>query len=156
GLTEVNAYDGRDGWQVQPFGGRREAERLSADDTRELAQQGDLEPLLLAARDQGCAIESQGLEDLDGSPAHKLRIRRQDGDVQYVFLDPDSMLEVRVTTVHKVRGVEQVNEVDVGNYAQAGGLWLPLSIESGEQGKPRTSRVTVEQVEIDVEAGDAL
>src|SRR5439155_7986041 len=38
GLTQVEAYDGRDGWRFSPFGGRREAERASADESKALAE----------------------------------------------------------------------------------------------------------------------
>src|SRR5215472_17500350 len=31
GLTAISAYDGKEGWQVQPFGGRKEPERSSVD-----------------------------------------------------------------------------------------------------------------------------
>src|SRR5229473_1085052 len=36
GLTGVSAYDGKEGWQVQPFQGRKEPERTSADDAKSL------------------------------------------------------------------------------------------------------------------------
>ena len=35
GLTIVQAWDGQTGWQIQPFSGRKDAERLSSDDTTE-------------------------------------------------------------------------------------------------------------------------
>ncbi len=156
GLTQVQAYDGKDGWQVQPFGGRKDPERMSVDDAKDLAQRADLDPPLISARNHGWTIESLGDEDVDGTMAHKLRITRKDGDVQYVYLDPDSMLEIRMTTVHKVRGTEQVTETDFGSYASVAGVWMPFSIESGEHGKPRQMKITVERAEVNVDAPDAL
>ena len=46
-------------------------------------------------RTKGHRIEYLGTEDVDGTPAIKLRVTRKDGDVQYVYLDPDSCLEIR-------------------------------------------------------------
>src|SRR5437667_4552403 len=34
GLTGVSAYDGKEGWQVQPFQGRKEPEHSSPDDSK--------------------------------------------------------------------------------------------------------------------------
>jgi hypothetical protein len=34
GLTAVQAWDGKEGWKLAPFGGRREPERASQDDAR--------------------------------------------------------------------------------------------------------------------------
>ncbi|HTJ42731.1 MAG TPA: hypothetical protein VL463_11585, partial [Kofleriaceae bacterium] len=156
GLTQIQAYDGKDGWQVQPFQGRRDAERMSTDDAKDLAQRADLDPPLVSAKNNGYKIEALGTEDVDGTQAVKMRITRKDGDVQYVYLDPDSMLELRVTTVHKVRGTEQVTEVDFGSYASVGGVWMPFAMEAGEHGKPRQMKITIERAEVNVTADDSL
>src|ERR1051325_7625563 len=94
GLTQISAYDGREGWSVSPFQGRIDAEKASDDAARELAQQGELDGPLVGWRDKGYRVEYLGTEDTDGTPALKLRVSRKDGDIQYVFLDPDSFLEI--------------------------------------------------------------
>jgi hypothetical protein len=96
-----------------------------------------------------------GTEDTDGTPALKLRVTRKDGDVQYVYLDPDSYLEIRITTVRKVRGAEQITETDLGGYQQVVGVWFPFAIESGGKGGPRGSRITIERAEVNVTLDDA-
>ncbi len=156
GLTAVDAFDGREGWSVKPFGGRRDPQRTSADEAKGLAQDADIEGPLVGWRQKGHRVEYLGTEDVDGTAAHKLRVWLKDGDVQYVFLDPDHFLEIRTITESRIRGVEQVTEADLGSYAQVEGIWIPFSIESGRKGGPRTSRVTVEQAEANVEADDAL
>lgn len=156
GLTQVNAYDAREGWSMTPFGGRREPERASDEVVRGLAQQADYDGPLVDWRTKGHRIEHLGTEDVDGTPAHKLRVTRKDGDVQYIYLDPDSALEIRITTVRKVRGGEEISETDYGGYQQVGGVWLPFSIESGAKNRPKGFRVAIERVELDVPLDDAL
>src|SRR5436190_1230191 len=80
-LTAVTAYDGREGWNVQPFGGRRDPEKSSADDARGLAQQAELDGPLIDWRTKGHRIDYLGIEDVDGTPAIKLRVTRADKDV---------------------------------------------------------------------------
>jgi photosystem II stability/assembly factor-like uncharacterized protein len=155
GLTQISAYDGREGWTVSPFQGRRDAEKSAADDVRALAQQAELDGPLVAWRDKGHRIEDLGTEDTDGTPALKLRVTRKDGDLQYVYLDPDSFLEIRITTVHKVRGTEQITVADLGDYQQVAGVWIPFAIESGGKSGPRRFRVTVERAEPNVALDDA-
>jgi photosystem II stability/assembly factor-like uncharacterized protein len=156
GLTQVQAYDGARGWQVQPFEGRHDPERMSADDAKDLVQQAEIDPPLVAARARGDKIELLGREDVDGTRAFKLRVTRKDGDVEYVYLDPDSMLEIRVTTVREVRGVQHVVETDFGAYARVGGVWMAFSMDSGEHGKPRQVKITVERAEVNVALPDTL
>src|SRR3569833_2869066 len=95
------------------------------------------------------------MEDVDGTPAYKMRVTRRDGDVWYVYLDPATYLEVRVTKVHKVRGAEEISETDLGGYEQVAGVSIPFAIESGSKGGPRTSRITVERARINVPVEDA-
>src|SRR6185295_12265957 len=88
GLTQVSAYDGREGWNVTPFQGRFDAEKASDDDARALAQQAELDGPLVGWRDKGHRIEFLGTEDTDSRTAIMLRVTRSAGDIQYVYLDP--------------------------------------------------------------------
>ncbi|HMG20982.1 MAG TPA: hypothetical protein VK607_06680, partial [Kofleriaceae bacterium] len=155
GLTQISAYDSREGWTISPFGGRLDAEKASADDARSLAQQAEIDGPLVGWRAKGHKIEYLGTEDTDGTPAIKLRVTRKDGDLQYVYLDPDSYLEIRITTVHKVRGAEQISETDLGGYQQVAGVWFPFALEQGSKGGPRNTRIIVERVEVNPTVDDA-
>src|SRR6266545_6153515 len=156
GVTAVNAFDGKQGWSVSPFFGRRDAERSSEDDARPLAQAADIDGPLVGWLEKGHRIEYLGTEDIDGTRAHKLRARLKDGDVQYVYLDPDAYLIIRVVTHARVRGTEKITETDYGGYQQVGGVWFPFFIESGRKGEPRNNRVAVERAEANVDVADAL
>ncbi len=156
GLTQLNAYDGKIGWNLTPFGGRREAQRSSADEAKQLAHSADLDGPLVDWRAKGSRLELLGTEDVDGTPAIKLRLTRKDGDIQYIYLDPDSYLQVRTVDIEKIRGTEQVTESDYGGYQQVGGVWMPFSIESGERGAPRTLRITIARGEVDVPVDEQM
>ena len=156
GVTAINAFDGRQGWSISPFGGRIDPERSSEDDARPLAQTADIDGPLVAWLEKGHRIEYLGTEDIEGTKAHKLRARLKDGDVQYLYLDPDAYLIIRVVTHAHVRGTETVTETDYGGYQQVSGVWVPFFIESGPKGGPKNNRIAVERAEANVDAPDAL
>jgi photosystem II stability/assembly factor-like uncharacterized protein len=156
GLTAVDAWDGHEGWSVDPFQGRRDPQRNSLDESKSLARDADFEGPLVGWREKGHRVEYLGTEDVDGTPAHKLRVTLKDGDVQYIYLDPDVWLEIRVVTESHVRGTERVTETDLGSYEQVDGVWFPFSIETGRKGGPKNQRITVERAEANVDANDAL
>jgi photosystem II stability/assembly factor-like uncharacterized protein len=156
GLTAIDAYDGKESWSVDPFNGRRDPFRTAADESRGLAQDADFEGALIHAREKGHKVEYLGTEDVDGTPAHKLRVSLKDGDIQYVYLDPDQFLEIRRVSERHVRGSERINETDFGSYVQVDGVWIPSAIESGRKGGPKNMRVTVERAEGNVPVDDAL
>src|SRR5262249_47663183 len=104
GLTSVAAWDGKEGWTFDPFRGRRAAGRASADRDRAFAQEADLDGVLVDGKAKGHTVEYLGTEDVDGTQAHKLRVALQDGDTEYVYLDPDAFLVIRTLLVAHVRG----------------------------------------------------
>jgi photosystem II stability/assembly factor-like uncharacterized protein len=156
GLTNVTAWDGREAWSVEPFEGRRDAQKVSADEAKGLAREADVEGPLVGWREKGHRVEYLGTEDVDGTPAHKLRVSLKDGDTQYVYLDPDYWLAIREVTETRVRGVERVTETDLGGYAQVAGVWIPMSRESGVKGQPKNARETFRTAEANVAVDEAM
>jgi hypothetical protein len=53
GLDVIQAYDGNGGWKINPFQGRKDAEKMSADESRQLADAALIEGPLLASRSDG-------------------------------------------------------------------------------------------------------
>lgn len=155
GMTPVQAYDGKEGWQIQPFGGRKDPEKLSAEDIKGLSDDADIDGPLVDWQQKGSKVEYLGTEDVDGTEAHKLKVTESDGDVKYFYFDPDYFLEIRVVTQRKVRGTEQEFESDLGNYEQVAGVYMPFSIESGPKGGPKGQKVTIESVKVNEAVEDA-
>jgi hypothetical protein len=156
GLTAVQGYDGKDAWQVQPFGGRKDPEKLSSDEAKPLAQTADLEGPLVDFARKGHKVQYLGTEDVDGTDAHKLKVSLKDGDVHYIYLDPDHFLEIRIITQTTVRGVQQEYETDLGNYEQVAGVYVPFSRETGPKGGRKGQKHTIESAEANVPMADAL
>src|SRR5262249_10130101 len=53
GLAQVQAYDGKSAWQVNPFGGRKDPEFLSEDDSKGLIVEADIDGPLVDYRQKG-------------------------------------------------------------------------------------------------------
>jgi hypothetical protein len=136
GLTLVQAYDGRQGWRINPFSGRRDAERMSEDEARSVADASLIEGPLLAAARQGSRVAYLGREDFDGTLGYKVKVTEKDGDEFTYLLDPDTFLEIKVTESRRIRGAQQVSETELGDYEKVGGVYFPMSVESWQQGQP--------------------
>ena len=90
GMTLVQAYDGTQGWKISPFGGRKDPEKMSVDDAKSLVEDAEIDGPLVDWEAKGSTVEYLGPEDVDGTLAHKLKVVRKNGDVSYVYLDPDA------------------------------------------------------------------
>lgn len=146
GLTRIRAWDGHEGWVINPFNGRKDAERMSADDAKGLMESADIDGPLIGWRESGSTLEYQGTDDVDGTEAHKIKVTLANGDTKIVYLDPDYFLEIRTTTKQLVRGVEQEWETDFGDYAQVEGVWFPMALESGVPGEEKGSKILYDKV----------
>ena len=81
GMTRVDAYDGTEGWKIRPFGGRKDPEKVSVDDAKSLVEDAEIDGPLIDWKAKGSTVEYLGIEDVEGTLAHKLRVVRKNGDV---------------------------------------------------------------------------
>jgi hypothetical protein len=156
GLTTVRAWDGREGWGISPLFGRKDPERLSPDESKEMIEIADIDGPLVDSASKGNRIDYLGTEDIDGTDAHKLRVTSKDGDIQYVYVDPDYYLVIRVVYQRMVRGARVEIETDLGNYEKVNGVYFPFSIEAGPKGGPRTRKITIDKAVANLPFQDAL
>jgi hypothetical protein len=150
GLTLIQAYDGTSAWRVNPFEGRKDAERMGADEARELADQGSIDGALLSARAKNSQVDYLGREDIDGTDAYKLRVTQSDGTVYTYYLDPDAYLEIKVLERRTIRGAEKETETDLGDYERVGGVYFPFSIASGPKDSTDKQVITIASAEANV------
>ena len=69
GMTAVQAYDGTTGWQIQPFGGKKDPQLMGEDDLRDLTLDADLEGPLVDYKAKGNTVEFLGHDVVDGDDA---------------------------------------------------------------------------------------
>src|SRR5207244_4851276 len=57
GMTQVQAYDGSLGWQIRPFGGRKDPQLMGEDDMRDLLIDADFDGPLVDYKEKGNRVE---------------------------------------------------------------------------------------------------
>ena len=134
GMTAVAAWDGHEGWQIQPFEGRKDPERMPSDEAKPLVIAADIDFPLVNYQAKGSKVAYLGLEEVDGTPAHKLRVELASGDDIIYYIDPDTWMIIRDVQKREVRGAEQVTETDYGDYEKVQGIWVPMTEASGPKG----------------------
>lgn len=148
GMTAVQAFDGTTAWAIMPFGGKKDAEALPADQAKELAEQADFDGPLVDHAQKGHQVELLGKEKVEGSDAYKLKVTLKGGDIRYLYLDAEYFLEMKSEGRRIVRGSEMEVESSMGDYKEVEGLMIAHAIEGGPKGTPMRQKLTVEKVEI--------
>jgi hypothetical protein len=156
GMTAVQAFDGKDGWQISPFRGRKDPEKMSADDVKSLMEDAEIDGPLVDWKAKQSTVEYLGTEDVDGTPAHKFKVARKNGDVNFVYLDPDHFLEIRVVTQRVVQGAQTEIETDLGDYEKIAGVFVPFSLEAGRKGDPDKQKIVIDKAEPNVPVDDTI
>jgi hypothetical protein len=156
GMTEIDAYDGAQGWKISPFGGRKDPEKISVDEAKALVEDAEIDGPLIDWKEKGSTVEYLGTEDVDGTLAHKLRVVRKNGDINYVYLDPDHFLEIRIITQRLENGAKVENETDLGDYEKINGVYFPFSVEGGPKGATDKQKIIFEKAEANTPIDDTI
>ena len=158
GLTLVQGYDGHVGWRINPFQGRRDAERMSEDETRALADDATIDGRLLGAKARGDTVTYLGREDFEGTNTYKLRVSDRSGTEYVYYLDPDTDLEIKVVETRTLRGARQVTATEYGDYELVDGVYFPFTIDSGpvNANSDQLQRLTIESASANFPFDSAL
>jgi hypothetical protein len=151
GMTAVQAYDGKQGWTVQPFGGRKDPQLIGEDDLRDLQLEGDIDGPLVDYQAKGSTVEYLGRDTVDGDDVLRLKVTLKNGDVLYYDLDPDSYLEIRRESQEFIRGSVKERVTEYGSYKPVNGVMYPFALSFWPKGDP-THPLTLSIDKIEVNA----
>jgi outer membrane lipoprotein-sorting protein len=152
GMTGVQAYDGKTAWAVMPFMGKKDPEAMAPEDAKMVEEQSDFDGPLVDYKAKGNVVELAGREQVEGVNAYKLKITRKDGEIRYLYLDPEAYLEIASDATRNVHGTEMEIYSTIGDYKDVNGVMLAHSIESGPKGSTMKQKMTVDKYEVNVDA----
>ncbi len=155
GLAQVQAYDGKTGWQISPFGGRKDPELLSQDDLKSLVVDADIDGPLVDYKEKGHKAELVGHDSVEGTDCFKIKLSMKNGDVRYYYLDVDSFLELKLEIQTTIRGALQESELYYGDYEQVNGIYYPFAVEQAQKGSASRAQISVQKIEQNIPLEDA-
>jgi hypothetical protein len=156
GMAQIQAYDGKTGWQISPFSGRRDPDLMSADDMKSLIVDGDIDGPLVDYKEKGHKAELVGHDSMEGTDCFKIKLSMKNGDIRYYYLDTDSYLELKVEVQTTIRGALQESELYYGDYEQVNGVYYPFAVEQAQKGSSSRQQFSVEKIEQNVDLDDVL
>lgn len=156
GMNLVQAYNGTNGWKIYPIYGRKDPEKMSGDEAKSLVEDAEIGGPLENWKAEGKTVTYLGTEDVEGTAAHKLKVVRKNGDINYVYLDPDFFLEIRVIDQRTEQGAKVEVETDLGDYEKINGVYFPFSIEAGSKGSTDKQKTIIEKAEANIPVDDSI
>jgi hypothetical protein len=150
GMTGVTAYDGKTGWKIEPWQGKKDPEPLGEDEMKGILEDSAFDGQLVHYKEKGNTIELVGSEPVEGTDAWKLKVTLKNGDVQYYYMDTDYFVPIKIEFKRMIRGAEQESEASLGDYKEVAGWYLPHSIESGRKGRQEKAKLVYQKIEANV------
>lgn len=156
GMEVTQAYDGRTAWMIMPLMGEANPTVLKAEDARTLKDGADLvEGLFIESIDRQYRAELLGMDELEGTPAYKIRITKANGDEVDIWLDRKEFLELGQDIRQKGNGRPRQVERRFEDYRQVEGLVIAHTMRVREKGDPVGQTMTLQSIEFDIDVEDS-
>src|SRR5206468_7669636 len=79
GMTAISAYNGADGWKINPFSGKKDAETLGEEELKAIVEDSDMDGPMVDYAKKGNKVEFIGKEEYEGSDVYKLKVTLANG-----------------------------------------------------------------------------
>ncbi len=156
GMVGVTAWDGKSGWKIEPFQGKKDVEPLGEEEMKAILEDADFDGPLVGYKEKGNTIELAGSEPVEGTDAWKLKVTLKNGDVQWFFMDTDYFVPIKIEKTRIVRGAPRESEIAIGDYKEVAGVYYPHSLEQGPKGSSNKAKVVYDRIEANVPIDDGL
>jgi len=156
GMTGITAYDGSNGWKIQPFGGKKDPEALGEEEMKGIVEDADFDGPFIDYKAKGNTVEYMGMEPVEGTDAYKLKVTLKNGDVFFYYFDTDYYVPIKIDTKRLIRGEEIEYETSIGDYKEVSGVYMPFYNESNLKGSQDKQKTQYDVIEANVAVSDSL
>jgi len=155
-MQGMQVYDGKVGWMVMPFMGIPEPEVMPLEQLKEFIKQADIGGPLINSKEKGYSIELVGETTIENSPVIELKMIESDGQISSIFIDIDTMLEIK--TQKKVNQMDTTWDVitNIGDYKAIEGFMVPHSTASSIPGSTSQQIIEILSLEINPEIDNSI
>jgi hypothetical protein len=156
GITAIQAFDGRDGFTVQPGAAGAVARPFSEVQARALADQFEIEGPLLSASEKGTVVAVEGVDVLRGQPAYRLSLTTRGGIARHAWVDAHSFLDVQLDGARQIGDRAWPITTVFADFRKVGGVQVPYQIETAVSGVNAMERVQLSKVVLNAPLEDSL
>lgn len=155
GMSIVQAFDGTTGWSINPMTGSQDPQPMGEFETKNVRLQADMDGPLQNWEARGWVGEYVGQEDVEGTPAHRLRIDTKQDIVIDMWLDAETFLTLKQNAKIKFEQQEIESQMYFSDYRSQDGLVIPFALET-RQGDVVMMNMSFDVIEFGVAVDPAV
>ena len=157
GKKAVQVYDGTQGWKLRPFLNRTDVEPFTPEEAKSTEGKWNLDGPLMDHAAQGTKVEFDGIESVEGQQAYKLKLTLKSGEVQHIWIDTKSFLDVRVEgSPRRMDGKIRTVWITQRDFRSVQGLMIPFVLETTVDGYASKHKMSLEKVTLNPSLDDTL
>jgi hypothetical protein len=158
GQTVTRVYNGKgEGWVINPFGDAKDAQPMSSEDLKNIADESDFDGPLVDYKEKGNQIELVGKEQVqvpgkeqtETRPAYRLKLVRKGGDTRFYIFDAESFTLLKWEGKRKAEDKEYTVESFFKDYRDVNGLKFAFEIDSDSPGSEQQQKIVIDKLELD-------
>lgn len=135
GKTFIAAYDGTEGWTINPFSGNAEPQPMAPEELKQKKLDADIDPMLWNYKQKGYIVTYEGIDSVRHSACHKIKVIMPDSDVYNLFIDATTFMLVRTNTKTTIQGIEVESDTYQSDFLQVDSISFPGKIETAYAGE---------------------
>ncbi len=154
--TNVQVYDGTNGWKLRLFLNRHQVEPYTPDQLKDASRQADLDGPLVDYAAKGTKVEMDGIEKIDGKDNYRLKLTYKTGESQKLWINSQTFLETKMEGwPRRLDGKMHTVEIYYHDYRPVDGLVFPFILETAVQGVKQTEKIEIEKITVNPKIDDS-
>lgn len=153
GQEMVSVFDGEKGYMINPMMGSAEPVELTGEQLKQVQNNNAFQNQVVNYFNNG-QITLEGTENVNNKPAFKLKVSEGATPI-YLFLDKDSYMLVKMTTVADQGGASMEVETYLSDYVDIDGVILPKKTTAMTNGM-EAAVITFDNIEVNIPVEDSV
>lgn len=145
-MTAYQAYDGQTGWMTAPWTGNAAAQIMPPERLKDLKNRAEMDGPLVNWKEKGHFLELIGKDTLEDMLVYKIKIIRNDGGIEYNFIDNTGFMLRKRTSFRMAGGKEVTVENYFRDYRKVDGIPFAFTLETNNGG--RVNEIQYETIEL--------
>jgi outer membrane lipoprotein-sorting protein len=159
GTKIIYAFDGQNGWMINPAAGTLDPQDMPADMVKDF---DDKTSTLLNWnnpffnwKEEGNKIELVGLEDMNGIQVYNIKITYKDNEVMNYYIDAAKFVVLKEKSTETYPGQEVVEEDVYSDFREVEGVVVPFKFEVLINGQS-SAAANIDKVEFNLPLEDTI
>jgi outer membrane lipoprotein-sorting protein len=160
GVEIVQAYDGTDGWMINPLQGGVDPVKMSDEESKEFKDR-KFQDEFIDYKTKGHTVELLGTEEIDGVKCYKIQlVKNKNNDQEDVtevhYFDSENYVPIMIVSYART-GPAKGQEIKtyISDYQDVNGLMMPFFLESKVNGQTM-QKITIEKVALNEPIDDSM